>query len=237
MLELHLEKDRDQLLVQAKAMLAGWVANGSVLLLCSGGSSLELLDPTWLPEDCSQITLTVLDERFTRDEAVNNFAQIKQTDFYGEFARRGGHEIDTRVRQNEVSPGQMESRMEGEILAWLETHPNGKVVATQGIGADDGHTAGIMPFPEDKEKFRNYFEGEKLVCGYSTEDKNQYSQRVTVTMTFLRNHLQKSLLWIVGGGKRQALQNLTSTRQPIFQQPIQVVYEQQEVHLFTDQEV
>src|SRR3989338_11096224 len=72
-----------------------------ILLMLSGGSSLKLLPLINTGLLDLRVTITVLDERFSNDPKINNFAQISQTDFYRIAKDRGVNFIDTRLINNE----------------------------------------------------------------------------------------------------------------------------------------
>jgi len=52
-------------------------------------------------------------------------------------------------------------RYESSLFEWAKKHPEGKIIATMGIGFD-GHTAGIMPYPENPETFARLFEDKEI---------------------------------------------------------------------------
>jgi len=53
----------------------------SVLLMLSGGSALTILEQVNVSLLGPHVTITTLDERFSIDSTVNNFAQIAATNF------------------------------------------------------------------------------------------------------------------------------------------------------------
>jgi 6-phosphogluconolactonase/glucosamine-6-phosphate isomerase/deaminase len=72
-------------------------------------------------------------------------------------------------------------------------------MATMGI-ALDGHTAGIMPFPDEPERFHDLFERERWIIAYDASGKNAFPYRVTTTFTFLR-HVDIVGIYLVGEEK------------------------------------
>ena len=69
------------------------------LFLASGGSSLKLLEPIVIfPPN---LTVGVLDERFSEDPKVNNFTQLAETSFFQKAQEKGAYFIDTRVQPGE----------------------------------------------------------------------------------------------------------------------------------------
>ncbi|MBI2113212.1 MAG: 6-phosphogluconolactonase, partial [Candidatus Wildermuthbacteria bacterium] len=104
-----------------------------ILFMVSGGSSLVLLEGLQIS---GNMTLTVLDERYSKDPAASNFNKLQRYEFF----QNASHTLDVRVQENEPLE-QFASRFEELLRNWKEQNPSGVVVATQGVAAD-GHTAG-----------------------------------------------------------------------------------------------
>lgn len=199
-------------------------ANVPILFLSSGGSALELLEGVHLAEN---VTVSVLDERYSKNPTVNNFAQLFGNIHPTTF-------IDTRVKDNETLR-QLAERFEKELRLWKEKNPSGKVIITQGVGSD-GHTAGIMPYPENPELFRQLFDApDHWVVGYdATKGKNEYPLRVTVTMPFLREVVDHSLVYVTGESKKEALARILSSQGNLWETPGRIIREMKNVKIFTD---
>ena len=88
---------------------------------------------------------------------------------------------------------------EQELRHWRRAHPRGAIMATMGI-AENGHTAGIMPFPEDPVRFKELFEGERWIIAYDVGKKDHFPLRITTTFTFLRT-IDIVGIFIVGRAK------------------------------------
>lgn len=203
-----------------------------ILLLCSGGSAFELLRE--IPKESlgPHVTLGVLDERYSTDGAVNNFSQLQKTEFYTIAVDAGAHTIDTRPQEKETIE-HLAQRFEKELRFWRTNNPDGIVIATMGIGPD-GHTAGIMPFPEDPEQFRKYFENPDVwVCGYDAGEKNQYPLRVTTTIPFLKE-IDHSIAYCTGENKREAVTRVLTDEGTYAETPARVIRDIKNVTLFTD---
>ncbi len=199
-----------------------------ILLLLSGGSAFSLLDNL----DVSQsMTIGVLDERYSDDESINNFSQLMQTDFYKRAQSVGCDFIDTRLMNR--SQIELGNDFEKQLRIWKKLNPNGLIVITQGIGPD-GHTAGIMPYPEDGEFFRDNFQSDNWVATYDAKDKNQYSLRITTTITFLIDVVDMSIVYAVGDNKKQSLHNIQN-QGSIAEVPARVLHNMKDVIVFTDQ--
>ena len=202
----------------------------NILLLLSGGSSFSLLrnvDTSFLS---NKVTIGVLDERYSKDPLVNNFAQLATLDFYNKSTRRGVNIIDTRVSNNETQKD-LAIRFEDSLKNWLKSNPDGKIIATMGIG-EDSHISGIMPFDNNK-RFREMFEGNNLVSYYDAEDRNKYPLRVTTTITFIKK-IDFTLLYVVGENKQLALDNVLIDKTDLNIYPARVIHDLKDATIYTD---
>lgn len=183
-------------------MLLEYKSSGTpVLLFLSGGSSLEPLAYV-KPETMSGlVTLTTLDERHDPSGLNSNFRALARTEFFKQAQLQGAQVIDTCVLLGE-SHTELADRIETDVRAWLIEHPHGVLLAVAGLGAD-GHTAGIMPYPEDRVAFTERFEGERFFVAYDATGKNPITRRVTATLTFIRK-LSHVFLYAHGAEKRAA---------------------------------
>lgn len=212
-------------------------ANTPVLLLLSGGSSLALLEEQ---EGATviggNVTISPLDERYSTNPSENNMAQIAATDFYRKAAEHGAHTIDTRVKEGE-SREELAKRFNDALVEWIKSHPDGKIIATTGIGPD-GHVSGIMPYPADAEGFTARFDdgdNAHLVVGYDAGDKNQYPERVTTTMNLIRK-IDTAVAYVTGSGKKEAVRRVLTGEGSLAETPARILKEiPGKVLLFTDQ--
>jgi 6-phosphogluconolactonase/glucosamine-6-phosphate isomerase/deaminase len=205
------------------------------LLLLSGGSALNLLEHISPMMLGPHITIGVLDERFSTDPKVNNFSQLSALSFFMRAKQRGCIFIDTSVHQGEMLEDLTE-RFESTLREWVLHNPKGAVVVSQGVGPD-GHTAGIMPFPEDPMLFHTLFDGPAWVVGYDAGKKNQYPLRITVTNTFLREVVDHSILYVIGDTKIKPLRDIISKKEQMASVPAEIVWDMKHVSLLTDQNV
>tara|TARA_Y100000310_G_C20663347_1_gene806030 strand:- start:685 stop:1389 length:705 start_codon:yes stop_codon:yes gene_type:complete len=200
-----------------------------ILFLASGGSSLALLERiTVFPP---KLTVGVTDERFDEDPSVNNFVQLVETPFFEKAQDRGAYFIDTRVQPREELEV-FAKRFESSLMNWQAEHPGGRIVITQGVGPD-GHTAGIMPHPTERDVFQELFEGKQLVQGYDAKEKNEYPLRVTITLPFLRM-VDHSIVYMTGREKKDALSRMLKAEVRLWETPARIIHEMKEVHVFTD---
>ena len=156
-----------------------------VLFLSSGGSALTVLDRIDPEVIGPYLTIGIFDERYDPSNRTSNYAQLRKTDFYKRAVQRGCRLIDTSTRQG-VSLEELAQTYEQELRHWRLSHPRGAIMATMGV-AENGHTAGIMPFPEDPLRFKELFESERWIIAYDVADKDPYRLRITTTFTFLRS--------------------------------------------------
>lgn len=179
------------------------------LFLTSGGSSLVLLDHIDMDVLGPHLTLGVLDDRWSTDEKVNNFMQFSRSKFAQAAHERGCEFIDT-VPQTGESLEQTAERFETDLRAWKDRNPAGRVVVTQGVGPD-GHTAGILPFPENPELFEKLFNDPKYwVAGYDAGTKNPHPLRITVTFLFMREVIDHALIYVESADKAPAFEKALS---------------------------
>ncbi|MDO8633452.1 MAG: 6-phosphogluconolactonase [Candidatus Wildermuthbacteria bacterium] len=188
-----------------------------VLFLSSGGSSLELLDEVEEQYLSHNLTVGMLDERMNVDPEASNSSKFRKTSFFAKLEAKNILLVDIFK----------------EGFTFREKYPQGKVIITQGVGAD-GHTAGVFPFPEDEKKFQDLFEDkERLVVEYDAGGKTEYSSRVTVTMPFLRK-VDHSVVYMVGEDKHDALERVLAEEGTLHETPGRIVREMRDATIFTD---
>jgi 6-phosphogluconolactonase/glucosamine-6-phosphate isomerase/deaminase len=229
-------RDKQEAKQEAANTLTVWLEEAChqpTLLLVSGGSALNILEHVQVPLRASDLTVTVLDERLSDDAAVNNFAQLATLNFSERVRRAGGSFIDTRPSPEETLP-ELAERLELALRQWKMNHLEGVVIATQGIGSD-GHTAGIMPYPHERDTFQELFDdAAHWVVGYDAQGKNPYPLRVTVTLPFLRNVIDRSLVFVVGEEKHRVLERVLKEEGSLWETPARITREMKETAIFTD---
>ena len=125
-------------------------------------------------------------------------------------------------------------RLEEGIATWQRKHKNGVILATQGIGRD-GHTAGILPTPEEPELFTERFEKNPILVGYEMSASTAtFQERVTVTFPFLVNAVERSLVFVTGSEKAPMLRYLKEVH-PRAKYPMMVLNDMRHVALVTDE--
>lgn len=196
-------------------------SNQNILLLLSAGSAFSVLDFISNNSFGSNLTIAVLDERYDKTNENNNFNQLTKTDFYSRAKAHGCSFIDTSVKQNQTKES-LAGFFEGELVSWSKNNPSGEITATVGMG-NDGHTSGIMPFPDEKEYFEKLFESDKWVVAYNASGKNEFADRVTTTITFLRK-IKRVFCFTVGKNKADVYLRLQKEA-PVDEMPVQVIKE------------
>lgn len=208
------------------------------LLFLSGGSVLKMLDEVKPDFLNSKITLTMLDERFSNEPSINNYLQLVNTTFFRSALQANCPVLDTIPTQNEKLEDFTDRYLEG-ITNWLRKNPKGKFVAIMGVGPD-GHTAGIMPYPDEEDKFNYLFNNpKKLVVGYQVnkiEEMYKYNERITITLAFMRKYMDQAIVYAVGDEKKNALERIVK-QDKLSQTPASIINEIEESYLFTDQDL
>ena len=203
-----------------------------LLLLLSGGSALHLLDTLQEQHLGNHVTIGVLDERYSADPTINNFSQLTDTKLYTAGIKAGSSFIDTRIQHNE-SPQELSTRLERTLKSWKQMHPKGTILVTQGIGPD-GHTSGVLPFPENPATFTKLFEAsDSWTTAYDATDKNKYPLRITTTLSFLRE-VDSSIVFVCGIDKTEALRKALDPESMPHITPARIIQDMKHVSLFTD---
>lgn len=193
-----------------------------VLLALSGGSSLGFLEAVEMEHIGPSVTIMPVDERFDPTLAESNFARLAETDFFKTATKRAAANIDTRPSAGETQDGLAE-RWRGAIREWRRRHPTGIIAATLGMGPD-GHIAGIMPFPENPERFGELFENDAEVSAYNATGKNPLPLRVTTTISFLRS-ANRAFGFVCGANKKSALEKALRTDGSLAEVPVRLFRE------------
>ena len=173
-----------------------------VLLMLSGGSAFSILDYIEADVLGPNLTISILDERCSSDSKINNFLQLKEKTFFKNAVDREVKIISTAV-ENEKDCSVLAKNWEKALLGWKENNPEGIVIATMGIGVD-GHVAGIMPNVD-----LEVFDGKDLVVSYSVPSEvNKYTDRITVTYTFLKEFIDGAIVCVIGEEKKEIIKLL-----------------------------
>jgi 6-phosphogluconolactonase/glucosamine-6-phosphate isomerase/deaminase len=201
-----------------------------ILLLLSAGSALAILDFINASSLGENLTITMLDERFSQEPEANNFLQLQKLDFYTLALNANANFIGTLPRLNE-NMNDMQTRLEIGLTNWLNQHPQGKVFATLGMGPD-GHTAGIFP-SSDVKFFETAFENSHLITAYRADTTHKYKDRVTATFNLFK-YIDEAIVFICGPEKQAKFKELLAGQAQINHLPIAGVVKTKHYQIFTN---
>ncbi len=171
-----------------------------VLLLLSGGSALAVLDRLPASVFGADLTIAMIDERWSHEPTINNFAQLMALSFFERRTLAGATFFDSRPHAAE-SPAHLAARFDTFLRDWYVKHPHGVTIANLGMGAD-GHTAGIFPgYVAALDAAGKWVEN----CTLAPEI-NPYPERVTVTPQFLTSKIDQAVALVSGTAKHSVLQ-------------------------------
>lgn len=202
-----------------------------ILLMLSAGSALSILEYVGGQALGPNLTVAMIDERFSQDPAINNFAALQKTDFYKDALDYNVSFFGTLPRKDD-SVQSLTSRFEHNLRAWRRENQFGKIFVTLGMGPD-GHTLGVFPFPEDSNQFHKFFESENWAVGYNVGEKNQYKERVTTTLTFLKM-ADAGLAFVCGSEREAKLDRVIKNQGEVFELPALAWHRIPNVKVFTD---
>lgn len=208
-------------------VLASYAAR-PILLMLSGGSALAILEHMDVTLLGPHVTVTTLDERFSTDSEINNFTQITTTDFYKKAAEQGTRSISTIIKDSETLL-EAGKRFDTALHHWRESHRDGVIVATMGVGAE-GHTAGIFPHQPSLDP-----ETTDWVVSYEVPPEvNPHTTRITTTPSFLKTQVTQAICLITGEEKRDVLQSIQSADCAFVDMPACVMRDMSSVTVVTD---
>lgn len=202
-----------------------------VLLMLSAGSALNILEFVGQTALGENLTISMLDERFSQDPAINNFHQLQKHDFYN-LAFEAECSFFGTIPRHEDTMESLAARWEKNLRAWRQENPEGLIIATLGMGPD-GHTAGIFPYPEDAQKFQLLFEGPVWVIPYNAGTENKFPERVTTTISFLKN-IDIGVAYICGPKKKSAFERLLKKQGRFNELPALAWNNINDLRVFTD---
>lgn len=238
MKQIYRFTEKDEVLQSSIAKLNSYFEESvqlPVLFLTSGGSALQLVERIKKVFLKPSLTISVLDERYSEDKNVNNFALLTKTVFYNDAAKAGCSFIDTRVHHNENGETHAD-RFQKQLKQWRTENSEGIIIATMGMGPD-GHISGIMPFPENETLFNDYFENEAVwVKHYNAGNKNEYPLRTTTTIPFIEREIDKAVMVVTGDEKRKAFDSILEEEKSVAEVPGRVIHKMKDISIFCDVE-
>lgn len=208
--------------------------NKKVLLLLSGGSLFSIYPHlskhlfTHATKDFSHFVIGVLDERY--DNIGSNYRQLQENSFGKELANM--HIPFIHPPNFSEPPQDVAQELDVEIKEYLNTGYT--LIITLGMGPD-GHTAGIMPFPEDTVYFQKTFVNTKrYVTYYHAADKNEFPQRITATIPLL-SRAKIAFAYVSGISKKEKLTEALKSKEKVLAElPFSIIYHMTTVKVFTD---
>jgi 6-phosphogluconolactonase/glucosamine-6-phosphate isomerase/deaminase len=233
-LQIFRQSDSVSAAAEAGEHLNGFLTENKkmpILLMLSGGSCLSIIDYVGQTALGANLTVSVLDERFSQDPEINNFLQMQKTDFYKDAFEAEASFFGT-VPRNGESAEDLRQRWDKNLKTWRTENPRGLIAATLGMG-QDGHTAGIFPFPENPSEFNRMFGGEAWTVSYNTDNKNKYPERITTTLTFLKM-VDFGFAFVAGAEKKETFDRLTSADVKTAELPATIWREIKSVKVFTN---
>lgn len=233
-LEISRQVDKQSATAEAGEYLNTLLLENSkkqILLMLSGGSAFEILSYIGNHVLGENLTISVLDERFSTDPLVNNFSQLQKTDFYAEAMTAECSFFGTLPRKDETIEG-LAARWESNLENWWTENPEGLIIAVLGMGSD-GHTAGIFPYPENPQKFNELFDNGGWLTAYDAIGKHKYSQRVTINHEFLKL-VDYGIVFACGAEKKNKIDAVLEKKGEVFETPALLWHEIKNVKIFTD---
>ena len=102
-----------------------------------------------------------------------------------------------------------------------------------GVGKD-GHTAGVMPFPESKKLFEDLFLDQEWVASFDATGKSEHKLRFTTTLTFIKKQVDHAVVYVQGKDKKEALEKISDKKGELYEIPAKIFCEMKDVVLCTD---
>lgn len=189
-----------------------------VLFLVAGGSALSVLEfikPEYVGPD---MTVTTTDDRFSMELDINNFSILQTTSFYNSLVQADAFCISTEPFEGEALDTYAR-RFEKNLKEWKQDFPKGIIVGLYGVGKD-GHTGGMIPGLLDAKEFDAEFNtSEKLVGVFDAktykdgtlEKEFEFPQRISTTLSFMRDWVDHAVFYIVGESKKDMFKKLEAS--------------------------
>jgi len=205
---------------------------GQVLLLLSGGSSLNIPNFLLCRDFNNPVTVLLGDDRFSRKEDENSFLTLSCTTLMTNTTDCSHVTfISTTPNENE-SLEDFGVRYEQVILDWQLKYPGGSIIALFGVG-EDGHLAGMMPFLE-KEEWEKLFLSTKNAVSYDAKHRSPYPLRATITGSFIQKSITCGIAFALGAKKERIIQRLINEDIPYHTMPAQLLKTIPNCTLITD---
>jgi 6-phosphogluconolactonase/glucosamine-6-phosphate isomerase/deaminase len=194
-----------------------------ILFFYSGGSNREvitaILNEILTLDTVINCTLAAVDERFDSDHS--NYIELQK--HIGEKQRalesHGIHIIDTSPSlENQFLMADWYDNLIKETIATMKQQ-DGIIITLLGMG-EDGHIAGMLPYPENKQLFEERFlHTEHVAVGYDATGKHIYTKRFTLTSKALA-YSDHIYVFAAGKKKLDVLSEAIQQQLPRYQRPI-----------------
>lgn len=228
------DEAKRELAHQVSASLASYKMNGvPVLFFFSGGSALGILDLLDVNTFGSYLTVAPVDERYDPSGEASNFVTLSKTAFFKRAEETDTHFIDTSVKIGQ-GRDELAHAYETGLRLWIKSHPDGKILAILGMGPD-GHTAGIFP-SDDSRLFHTRFESDQWIVGYRAPEYATIPERITTTLTFLRNETDTVFVFACGPDKTMVFQKFLTGPVPENILPATIFHQLSDLDFYTDLE-
>lgn len=209
---------KEQACLEVINEIANLHAEGSLLVLLSGGSNAELgakINAELSTNVVNKLTFALIDERYGEVGHPNsNWTKLIQSGFnenkFPTINVLDGSDINTAT----IS-------YQSRLAAAMNDHKY--VVGIFGLGSD-GHTAGILPYS-------SVLTSPSIIDCYAADD----FQRITITPASIKNFTHGYCL-AYGGQKQQQIIRLTTEVDPS-EQPAQLLKKIPEITIFSDFDV
>jgi 6-phosphogluconolactonase/glucosamine-6-phosphate isomerase/deaminase len=233
-MEYHYIKDNTaQVAGSALDQLLGEYHGHPILLLLSGGSSLSLLPYIKKERLGPHMTLSMLDERYTKKATDQNFSQMMDSFFFKTATDLRLPTIDTRPEGNE-GLAETTERIRCSFREWeSKAGGAGAIIATAGIG-EDGHIAGVLPDKENEKEFMLLFnDPRQTIVGYERTGA-EHPCRISATLNFLQSRTAGVIVYAVGKEKINAIIRVRAEKGTLAETPARILNDIPNSHLFTD---
>lgn len=208
-------------------------AERATLLLVSGGSSLNVLNQIPVTSLRSNMAIGQVDERWTKTERDLNATAFRKTEFSKRIAAMGIPFV-TMDTLGTTGAGECALRYERYLKQWRSIFYGGATLAILGIG-EDGHIAGILPFPDAPDDFNKlFYDNRSWVVGYETGGKGEFPARVTLSMHYLFQEVTTAFVYACGNTKKPALEKTFAPDGTFAETPARILNQMPSVFLFSD---
>jgi len=205
-----------------------------VLLLLSGGSSLEVLQTLSIDNMPRTFSIGMVDERYVPEKEKQNGPILHQTCFIRQTQLKGVPFVPIEM-SGTANPAECATRYELSLKEWRRAFPDGIISAILGIGSD-GHVAGVLPYAERKNWFLEKFvDTHAWMVGYDTQGKGEFPARVSASLHFLMQEVNYAVVYACGEEKKPIIESLEQGKGELSQLPARVLSLMKEVDVCTDQ--